>query len=70
MTVLIADSWNGKPLTQEHGRPARVIIPNRYPWKGAKWIRKIVFLGRDVLGFWEMRGYSNTADSWTEDRFL
>jgi hypothetical protein len=24
---------------------------------------------RDILGFWEIRGYSNTADPWTEDRF-
>ncbi|HOB31647.1 MAG TPA: sulfite oxidase-like oxidoreductase [Verrucomicrobiota bacterium] len=67
--VLIAHSWNGKPLTPEHGAPARVIIPKRYAWKGAKFVREIVFLDRDVLGFWEVRGYSNTADPWTEDRF-
>lgn len=67
--VLIAHSWNGKPLTQEHGGPARVIIPKRYAWKGAKFIREIVFGDRDVLGFWEVRGYSNTADPWLEDRF-
>ncbi len=67
--VLIAHSWNGKPLTPEHGGPARVIIPKRYAWKGAKFIREITFLDRDVLGFWEIRGYSNTADPWTEDRF-
>jgi len=67
--VLIAHSWNGKPLTREHGGPARVIIPKRYAWKGAKWIREITFLDRDILGFWEVRSYSNTADPWTEDRF-
>ena len=67
--VLIAHSWNGKPLTVEHGGPARVILPKRYAWKGAKFIREIVFLDRDILGFWEVRGYSNTADPWTEDRF-
>jgi DMSO/TMAO reductase YedYZ molybdopterin-dependent catalytic subunit len=67
--VLIAHSWNGQPLTREHGGPARVIIPKRYAWKGAKFIREIVFLDRDILGFWELRGYSNTADPWTEDRF-
>lgn len=67
--VLIAHSWNGKPLTKEHGGPARVIIPKRYAWKGAKFIREIVFGDRDVLGFWEVRGYSNTADPWREDRF-
>jgi len=67
--VLIAHTWNGKPITVEHGGPARIIIPKRYAWKGAKFIREITFLDRDLLGFWEVRGYSNTADPWTEDRF-
>lgn len=67
--VLIAHTWGGKPIPKEHGGPARVIIPKRYAWKGAKWIREIVFLDRDIRGFWETRGYSNTADPWTEDRF-
>jgi DMSO/TMAO reductase YedYZ molybdopterin-dependent catalytic subunit len=56
-------------LTKEHGGPARVIVPKRYAWKGAKFIRDIQFIDRDILGFWEVRGYSNTADPWTEDRF-
>ena len=67
--VLVAHSWNGKPLGKEHGGPARVIIPKRYAWKGAKFIREITFLDRDILGFWEVRGYSNTAVPWSEDRF-
>jgi DMSO/TMAO reductase YedYZ molybdopterin-dependent catalytic subunit len=67
--VLIAHKWNGEPLSAEHGGPARVIIPKLYAWKGAKFIREITFLDRDILGFWELRGYSNTADPWTEDRF-
>ena len=67
--TLIAHSWNGEPLTVEHGGPARVIVPKLYAWKGAKWVKEIIFLDRDILGFWEVRGYSNTADPWTEDRF-
>jgi len=67
--ALIAHKWNGQPLTADHGGPARVIIPKRYAWKGAKFIREITFLDRDILGFWEVRGYSNTADPRTEDRF-
>ena len=67
--VLLAHSWNGQPLTKEHGGPVRVIIPKRYAWKGAKFVQKITFLDRDILGFWEVRGYSNTADPWSEDRF-
>jgi DMSO/TMAO reductase YedYZ molybdopterin-dependent catalytic subunit len=67
--VLVADTWNGEPLAREHGGPARVIVPKLYAWKGAKWVKEIIFLDRDLLGFWELRGYSNTADPWTDDRF-
>lgn len=67
--VLIAHTWNGQPVSVEHGGPARVIIPKRYAWKGAKFVREIVFLDRDILGFWEVRGYSNSADPWLEERF-
>lgn len=67
--VLIAHTCNGEPLSRDHGGPARVILPKRYAWKGAKWIREMTFMSRDILGFWEVRGYSNTADPWTEDRF-
>jgi DMSO/TMAO reductase YedYZ molybdopterin-dependent catalytic subunit len=67
--VLIAHKAGGKPLPVEHGGPARVIIPKKYAWKGAKFIREITFLDRDILGFWEVRGYSNDADPWLEQRF-
>jgi DMSO/TMAO reductase YedYZ molybdopterin-dependent catalytic subunit len=67
--VLIAHSWNGVPLTREHGGPARVIVPKLYAWKGAKWIKEIIFIDRDLLGYWELRGYSNTADPFKEERF-
>ncbi|MBA3882166.1 MAG: sulfite oxidase-like oxidoreductase [Chthoniobacterales bacterium] len=67
--VLIATAYEGKPLPRDHGGPARVIIPKLYAWKGAKFIRSIEFSAEDKLGFWEVRGYSNTADPWTENRF-
>ncbi len=67
--VLIAHSWNGQPISKDHGGPARVIVPKKYAWKGAKFIREITFLDRDILGFWEIRGYSNEADPWLEQRF-
>lgn len=67
--VMIAHSWNGAPLTREHGGPARVIIPKRYAWKGAKWVKELIFLDRDLLGYWELRGYSNSADPFKEERF-
>jgi DMSO/TMAO reductase YedYZ molybdopterin-dependent catalytic subunit len=67
--VLIATSFDGAPVSREHGGPARVIIPKLYAWKGAKFVSGITFLAEDKLGFWEVRGYSNTADPWTEDRY-
>lgn len=67
--VLIATSFDDAPVTREHGGPARVIIPKLYAWKGAKFVKTITFLTADKLGFWEIRGYSNTADPWTEDRY-
>ncbi len=67
--VLVATHFEEAPLAREHGGPARVIIPKLYAWKGAKFVHGITFLADDKLGFWEVRGYSNTADPWTEDRY-
>ncbi|MFY9270623.1 MAG: sulfite oxidase-like oxidoreductase [Candidatus Manganitrophaceae bacterium] len=67
--VMLAHRWNGQPLSKEHGGPARMVVPKRYAWKSAKWIKEIHFMKEDRLGFWEVRGYSNTADPWTEDRY-
>lgn len=67
--VLIATSFEGAPVSREHGGLARVIVPKLYAWKGAKFVSGITFLAEDKLGFWEVRGYSNTADPWTEDRY-
>jgi DMSO/TMAO reductase YedYZ molybdopterin-dependent catalytic subunit len=67
--VLLVHTWEGKPLPREHGGPCRMITPKLYAWKGAKWIRKIEFLSRDKKGFWEIRGYSNTAEPWLNDRY-
>ena len=67
--VLIATHFDGAPLAREHGGPARVIIPKLYAWKGAKFVNAIAFLEHDKPGFWEVRGYSNTADPWKEERY-
>jgi len=67
--VLLVHTWEGQPLPREHGGPCRMITPKLYAWKGAKWIRKIEFLSDDLKGFWEVRGYSNTAEPWFDDRY-
>ena len=67
--VLLVHAWEGKPLAREHGGPCRMITPKLYAWKGAKWIRKVEFLAEDQKGFWEVRGYSNSAEPWFNDRY-
>jgi len=67
--VLLVHAWEGKPLPREHGGPVRMITPKLYAWKGAKWIHRITFLQKDQPGFWEVRGYSNTAEPWFNDRY-
>lgn len=67
--VLLVHSFEGLPLPREHGGPVRMVTPRLYAWKGAKWLRSIEFLAEERLGFWERRGYSNSAEPWFEDRF-
>ncbi|NOT44539.1 MAG: molybdopterin-dependent oxidoreductase [Acidobacteria bacterium] len=67
--VLLVHAWEGQPLPAAHGGPCRMITPKLYAWKGTKWIRRIEFRDRDQPGFWEARGYSNTAEPWQDDRF-
>jgi DMSO/TMAO reductase YedYZ molybdopterin-dependent catalytic subunit len=67
--VLLVHTWDGRPLPREHGGPVRMITPKLYAWKGTKWIRKIEFLPEDKKGFWEVRGYSNSAEPWFNDRY-
>jgi DMSO/TMAO reductase YedYZ molybdopterin-dependent catalytic subunit len=67
--VMLAHSADGESLSREHGGPVRMITPRLYAWKGSKWIEKIEFSALDRPGFWEQRGYSNSAEPWYEDRF-
>jgi len=67
--VLLADSHDGQPLAPEHGWPLRLVVPRRYFWKSAKWVRGIECVAADHPGFWEQNGYHNQADPWKEERF-
>ncbi len=67
--VMFAHKHDGQNLTPEHGWPLRLIVPKRYAWKSAKWVRGLEFLPEDRPGFWEMHGYHNDADPWSEERF-
>jgi DMSO/TMAO reductase YedYZ molybdopterin-dependent catalytic subunit len=67
--ALLATHADGEPLELEHGYPLRLVVPNKYFWKSAKWLRGIELLDHDQLGFWERYGYSNDADPWKEERY-
>ncbi len=67
--VILAHSFFGEKLPQEHGAPVRVVIPDRYFYKSAKWLEAVKVTSRDEPGFWESKGYSNSADPWKEERY-
>jgi DMSO/TMAO reductase YedYZ molybdopterin-dependent catalytic subunit len=67
--VLFATQHDGEVLTPEHGWPMRLVVPRRYFWKSAKWVRGLELVADDRPGFWERNGYHNQADPWNEERF-
>jgi DMSO/TMAO reductase YedYZ molybdopterin-dependent catalytic subunit len=67
--VLLAFRHNGRDLEPDHGYPCRLVVPKRYFWKSAKWLRGLQFLANDRPGFWERYGYHNDADPWLEQRY-
>lgn len=67
--VILAHGFFGRPLPLAHGAPVRALVPDRYFYKSAKWLQGIKFAAKDEPGYWERRGYSNSADPWREERF-
>ena len=67
--ALIAILHDGEPISNEHGGPARLIVPQLYAWKSAKWLAGIEILESDKAGFWERNGYHMHGDPWTEERY-
>lgn len=67
--VLLAYRLNDKPLEEPLGGPLRLVFPQKYSYKSAMWIEQITFTKTRELGFWEKRGYSDTADVWKDDRY-
>ena len=67
--AMVAHIFDGKPLAAEHGGPARLFVPHLYFWKSAKWVNRITLLDHDQPGFWEVNGYHNHGDPWTEERY-
>lgn len=67
--VLLAYRLDDKELPREHGGPLRLVVPYKYGYKSAKWVFRIKFTETQELGYWEQRGYSNTANPFTNDRY-
>lgn len=67
--VLVAWANRGEPLEPEHGFPLRLVVPKRYAWKSAKWLRGLELVAHNERGFWEVRGYHTHADPWREERY-
>lgn len=67
--VLFATTHDGETLSPEHGYPVRAVVPEKYAWKSAKWLRAVEVLPEDRLGFWENYGYHSNADPFKEERF-
>lgn len=67
--AMLVHTWQGEPISREHGGPVRALIPSLYLWKSAKWLRHITFSDKDTPGYWEARGYHNVGDPWKEERY-
>jgi DMSO/TMAO reductase YedYZ molybdopterin-dependent catalytic subunit len=67
--AMIATSWQGEPLTLEHGGPARFVLPHLYFWKSAKWVKRIKFMREERRGYWEASGYHVRGDPWLQQRY-
>jgi DMSO/TMAO reductase YedYZ molybdopterin-dependent catalytic subunit len=67
--VLLAYKLNGEELEEGLGAPLRLVVPSKYAYKSALWVTRVRFTRGKELGFWERRGYSDSADVWKNDRF-
>lgn len=67
--VLLAYQLNSEQLEEGYGFPLRLVVPDKYAYKSALWLTHIRFTAKKELGYWEKRGYSDTADVWKNDRF-
>lgn len=67
--VLFATHHNGRELSPKHGYPLRLVVPQLYFWKSAKWVYGVKFIENDKPGFWESNGYHMHGDPWREERY-
>jgi len=66
--ALLAWETNGAPLRNEHGFPARLLIPGIYGMKNVKWLSGITIVANDFHGFWQSQGWDDAAPYQTASR--
>ena len=61
--ILMAFRMNDVTIPPERGYPFQLVAEDKWGYKWIKWITRIELSDdEDYRGFWESRGYSNTAD--------
>jgi DMSO/TMAO reductase YedYZ molybdopterin-dependent catalytic subunit len=61
--ILMAYEMNGVTLPPERGFPFQLVAESKWGYKWIKWITEIELSDdTDYRGYWESRGYSNSAD--------
>jgi DMSO/TMAO reductase YedYZ molybdopterin-dependent catalytic subunit len=61
--TFIVTMMNGEPLRDDHGFPVRMIVPGIYGMKNVKWLQEIELVDEDFMGYWQTRGWSDTAQN-------
>jgi len=60
--ILMAYGINDVTLPPERGFPLQLVAKDKYGYKWAKWVTEIEVVAEEQRGFWESRGYSNSAN--------
>ena len=61
--VLLAWGMNHEPLPREQGYPLRVVAPGKAGYKWVKFVERVEVVDYDYKGYWESRGWNDTADN-------
>jgi len=60
--TIVAWEFDGELLTEDYGGPIRAFTPYLWGYKSAKSIVRIELMDHYVPGFWELRGYTDSAE--------
>ncbi len=59
--VLLAYSMNNETLPANQGYPVKLVVPEQWGYKWAKWVTHIEVVDNDYKGYWESRGWADNA---------